>query len=110
MQDETKQEATSGTKPPTRGPRTFASAIWPALAGVALALAAGAVTVRLAAGARFDGLLIAAAVFSAVVVALRLQANPRHALPVTRPQAPVRTRARLATEQLPHEIRGKCLL
>jgi PAS domain S-box-containing protein len=53
-----------------------------------LALAAGAVTVRLAAGARFDGLLIAAAVFSAVVVALRLQANPRlatEAAPVVEP-------------------------
>jgi PAS domain S-box-containing protein len=40
-----------------------------------LALAAGAVTTRLAGGGRFDGLLIAAAVFSAFVVALRLPSN-----------------------------------
>jgi PAS domain S-box-containing protein len=48
--------------------------MWPALAGVALALDTGAVAARLVVGARFDGWLIAAAVVSAAVVALRLLA------------------------------------
>ncbi|HXR38524.1 MAG TPA: PAS domain S-box protein [Terracidiphilus sp.] len=48
------------------------SLLWPALAGLSLALAAGAVAARVAAGPRFDGLLIFAAGAAGVVLALRL--------------------------------------
>lgn len=72
MRDGANQEITTGTTPHPREGRSILSAIWPALAGVALALALAAVVTRLATGARFDGLLIAAALVSTAVVALRL--------------------------------------
>jgi PAS domain S-box-containing protein len=48
------------------------SLLWPALAGLSLVLAAGAVVARLVAGSRFDGLLIYAAGAAVVVLGLRL--------------------------------------
>ncbi len=48
------------------------SLLWRALAGLSLALAVAAVTARLAAGPRFDGLLVVAAGAAAVVLGLRL--------------------------------------
>ncbi|MDR3726254.1 MAG: PAS domain S-box protein [Terracidiphilus sp.] len=64
--------------------RSKLTASWPALAGVALALDVAAVVARLAAGARFDGLLLAAAAVSAAVVAMRLLAG-NHAEPLATP-------------------------
>ncbi len=81
MRDGANQETTTGTKLCPQEGRSILSAMWPALAGVALALDTGAVAARLVVGARFDGWLIAAAVVSAAVVALRLRTgNPAEPL------------------------------
>jgi PAS domain S-box-containing protein len=53
------------------------SLLWPALAGLALALAVGAAAARLIAGHRFDSLLVFAALSAAVVLALRLLVRDR---------------------------------
>jgi PAS domain S-box-containing protein len=85
MRDSANEVTTTESKPPARGIRSVVSADWPAIAGLALALAAGAVTVRLVGGPRFDALLIPAAAMCAAVLALRLLARdtaPVEAAPV----------------------------
>jgi PAS domain S-box-containing protein len=63
-----------GTQPEDPAPEVRGGIVllWPALAGVSLALAAGAVAARIAVGPRFDGLLIFAAGAAAVVLGLRM--------------------------------------
>jgi PAS domain S-box-containing protein len=59
--------------------------LWPAMAGVSLALAAGAVAARLVLGSRFDGLLIFAAGTAAVVLGLRMlirESAPPEPIPI----------------------------
>jgi hypothetical protein len=71
--------------------RSGISLLWPALAGLAVALAVGAVAARLAFGPRFDSLLVFAAGAAAVVLALRLLVrDPAPSLPVPAP-APIRS-------------------
>ena len=60
--------------------------LWSALAVLALILAAGAITVRLLAGPRYDGLLMLAACAAAVLLALRFISRAPDA-PVTAPAA-----------------------
>jgi PAS domain S-box-containing protein len=63
--------------------------LWPALAGGSLALAAGAAIARLAAGPRFDGLLVFAAGAAAVALAVRLLVRdpaPAQPLPSSAPE------------------------
>jgi PAS domain S-box-containing protein len=60
--------------------------IWPALAGLSLALAVASVATRVAAGPKFDGLLVFAAGAAAVVLGIRLLVrDPAPALPVSAP-------------------------
>jgi PAS domain S-box-containing protein len=64
------------------------SLLWPALAGISVALAAGASITRLMAGPRYDGLLIFAACAAVVVLGLRLlvpNAVPAEAFSATAP-------------------------
>ena len=57
---------------PAPAVRSGVSLIWPALACLSLALAAGAVAARLLMGHRFDGLLIFSALLAVVVLGLRV--------------------------------------
>jgi hypothetical protein len=77
MENRANEVTMTGTKQsaPVAG-RGF-SPIWSALVALAMALDAGAVTARLAAGPRFDGLLIFAAVCAAVFLAVRLLVQNR---------------------------------
>ncbi len=72
MKDRANEESTTGTEQPAPAALGRFSLVWPVLAGLTLALAAAAVLARLAAGPRFDGLLIFAAGTAAAVLALRL--------------------------------------
>jgi len=92
MQDGANQGTTTGAQPPTRGARSIAAATWPALASVAFALDAGAVAARLAGGARFDEMLLAATGVSAAVFALRLLAkdHPKEPIETTPADEPLK--------------------
>ncbi len=72
MQDGANAHKTKTAEPAAPAARDSVSLLWPGMAGLSLALAAGAVAVRLGAGPRFDGLLIFAAGVTAAVLALRL--------------------------------------
>ena len=72
MQDGVNAYNTIPSEPAAAPIRGGISLLWPALGGLSLALAAGAVAARLAAGPRFDGLLVFAACAAVVVLALRL--------------------------------------
>src|ERR1035441_6025351 len=64
--------------------RGAASPLWSLLATLALLLAVVAITARMAAGARFDAMLILAAIVAAIVLALRpLLRNGAISEPVT---------------------------
>ncbi|MGO9336901.1 MAG: PAS domain S-box protein [Terracidiphilus sp.] len=69
--------------------RSGVSLLWPALAGISVALAAGASITRLVAGPRYDGLLIFAACVAVVVLGLRLlvpDAAPAEAVAAAAPE------------------------
>lgn len=70
MGDPSEGNTIAGIKGRTIPGRVFI--LWSVLAILALALAAGAITLRLLAGPRFDGLLILAACCAAILLALRL--------------------------------------
>ena len=72
MQDVVDAYNTIPSHPTATPVRRGISLLWPALGGLSLALATGAVAARLAAGPRFDGLLLFAACVAVVVLALRL--------------------------------------
>jgi PAS domain S-box-containing protein len=72
MQDGVHAYKTAPAEQSTPVERGGISLLWPALAGLALALAIGAVAARLMAGHRFDSLLVFAALAAAVVLGLRL--------------------------------------
>jgi PAS domain S-box-containing protein len=61
------------------------SILWISFAGLSLALASGAVIARLAAGPRFDGLLIFAATVAAVLLVVRLLIRDRVVVEVVAP-------------------------
>jgi len=86
---------TTPVEQPASAARSGISLLWPALAGLSLALAVGAIAARVAAGPRFDGLLIFAAGAAVVVLALRL---------VVRESAPELPVALPAPEPLTHDI------
>src|ERR1700742_5206080 len=70
--------------------RSGISLLWPALAGLALTLTAGAMIARLMLGPRFDGLLLFAAGVAAVIRLLRLvvrepASTPAAAAPIAPP-------------------------
>src|SRR5580658_5820239 len=65
------------------------SLLWAALAGLSLAIATGAITVRLLAGPRFDGFLIFAAAAAAAVLVFRLlvrESAPPEPIPAAVPE------------------------
>jgi PAS domain S-box-containing protein len=66
------EQTTAAAEKPAPAVRGGLSLVWPILAGFTLALAAGAIAARLAAGSRFDGLLIFAAGIAAALLVLRL--------------------------------------
>jgi PAS domain S-box-containing protein len=72
MQDGVHAIKTTPSEQAAPAVRSGISLLWPALAGLSLALAAFAVIARLAAGPRFDELLVFAAGAAAVVLAVRL--------------------------------------
>ena len=57
---------------PAPGVRGGAALLWPVLATLSMVLTVGAAAARLAAGPRFDGLLVFAAVVAALLLAVRL--------------------------------------
>ena len=80
MQEPTRGVTITGSGQPVRADRAGLSRIWPVLAGLAFGSVAGAITVRLIAGPRLDGLLLLAAGVAGVTVALlflRLQFRNR---------------------------------
>ncbi len=72
MGEPSEQVAAGRNSQPAPAILSGASIIWLALAALALVLAVGAVVVRLAAGPRFDGLLILSACAAALLLALRM--------------------------------------
>jgi PAS domain S-box-containing protein len=82
MPDGVRANKTTPSEQAAPAVRSGISLLWPALAGLAVALALGAVAARQAAGARFDGLLVFAAGAAAVVLTLRLLVrDPAPSLP-----------------------------
>ena len=69
---ETSEQTAAHNSQPAPAISSGASIIWLALAALALILAVGAVVLRLAAGPRFDGLLILSACAAAILLALRM--------------------------------------
>src|SRR5580658_4050708 len=53
--------------------------LWPLVAGLTLAAAAGAVILRITGGPHYDNLLLLAAAAAAIVLAFRLPSRPRFA-------------------------------
>ena len=72
MQDGVYAYKPNGAEEAAPAVRSGISLLWPALAGISVALAAGASITRLVAGPRYDGLLIFAACVAVVVLGLRL--------------------------------------
>jgi PAS domain S-box-containing protein len=72
MGDPSEEIAVAGNAQPARAIPSGVFILWSALAVLALLLAVGAVTMRLLAGPRFDGLLMLAACGAALLLALRL--------------------------------------
>jgi PAS domain S-box-containing protein len=72
MMDRANVEIATGTVPPAPEARGRLSVVWSVLASLSLTLAGVAITLSLAAGARFNGLLILAAGAAAAVIVLRL--------------------------------------
>jgi PAS domain S-box-containing protein len=89
MGDPPEEIAEAGNSNPAPVVANGAFILWSALAILALILALGAVVVRLAAGPRFDGLLMLAACGAAVLLALRM---PRRSAAAAQP-APAMTPA-----------------
>jgi PAS domain S-box-containing protein len=86
MQDGATEKIDAGTAPPSRIGQDGIHRAWPVLALVALTLSAAAATARLAAGPRFDGLLIFAIAIAVATLSLRFlirDSVPR--LPATQP-------------------------
>jgi len=88
MQDGTHANPTIPLEEPAPEDRRGLAALWPALAGVAVALAVGAAAARLVVGPRFDGVLLFAAGSAAIVLAMRLLVrDPVPPVPVALPAA-----------------------
>jgi PAS domain S-box-containing protein len=83
MQDRANMESTTGNGQPLRPQRSGTSLSW--LAFASLVFASVAVTARLAAGPRFDALLVFAAVTAAAVLAIRLLVHDSGALELVTP-------------------------
>ena len=71
------QDGASVSKPTALGEHALAgrggiSLLWPALAALSIALAVGAIALRVTAGSRFESFLVFAAGFACIVLALRL--------------------------------------
>jgi len=77
MQDGASANRTDPPAQPPPAARSAVSRLWPAFAGLSLALTVGAVGARLGAGPRFDGLLIFATGATALVLGLRLLIRER---------------------------------
>src|SRR5208337_1078337 len=88
MGDPSEEIAVAGNSHPARAVPTGVHILWSVLAILALILAVGAVAIRLQAGSRFDGLLMLAACFSALMLALRIPGRkPAAAQPAPPPKA-----------------------
>ncbi len=80
MGDPSEEIAVAGKSHPAWAIPSGAFILWSVFAILALILAAGAVVVRLVAGARFDGLLMVAACVSALLLVLRIPKGNRLSL------------------------------
>jgi PAS domain-containing protein len=81
MGDPPEETAVSGNSRPGQAVSNGAFILWSVLAVLALTLAAGAVAARLAAGPRFDWLLMLAACVAAGLLAIRIPSRSRAVAP-----------------------------